>query len=185
MRFVDAEDEGSVSKAELLELLSQDLAAAATQLNLTDSSSQRTTEVSRPAPALAPVSQATADLLAGGEPVDWEQHEPEAVAAALRASGGWSRVIRAPRKRSGHVLLDLCAAAPPAPPAAAATSAQQESQPAAAGVLLKQVVSRAAARRDAGGTAAYRLARRLRWGDAWPHHYQQLFRAWQPPTERT
>ena len=66
----------------------------------------------RPIVALAPVSEATADLLFDGEHVDWEAAEPAAVAAARTASGGWSRVIRSPRKRSGHVVLDVCSALP-------------------------------------------------------------------------
>ncbi len=131
----------------------------------------------RPVVVLAPVSEATADLLFDGEPVDWEAAEPAAVEAAREASGGWSRVIRSPRKRSGHVVLDICSAAP-------AGSAPQQgagSAPQPQGVLLRQVVSRAAARRQAGGTAPYRLARHLRWGDLWPSHYQSSFRATEPP----
>jgi ribosomal protein RSM22 (predicted rRNA methylase) len=119
---------------------------------------------------LAPVSESTADLLFGGQSVDWEQQEPEAMAAARAASGAWSRLIRTPRKRSGHVVLDLCSAAP------ACGSSQRAASP-GRGVLLRQVVSRAAARREAGGTAAYRLARSLRWGDLWPQHYQGSFRS--------
>ena len=45
----------------------------------------------------------------GGE-VDWAARDPEGLAAALASSGAWSRVLRTPRKRSGHVLLDLCSA---------------------------------------------------------------------------
>lgn len=131
---------------------------------------------------LAPLSEATADLLFDGEPLDWEAAEPGAVAAARRASGGWSRVVRTPRKRKGHVVLDLCSAVPAVPERAGmgGDSGSGEGQ-APQGVLLRQVVSKAAARREAGGTAAYRLARRLRWGDLWPHHYQRAFRAEEPP----
>lgn len=139
----------------------------------------------RPIVVLAPVSEATADLLFDGEAVDWEAAEPAAVEAARQASGGWSRVIRSPRKRSGHVVLDICSALPvdgvgqaadgEAGAVAAGGSLPQK------GVLLRQVVSRAAAQRQAGGTAPYRLARRLRWGDLWPTHYQRSFRAAEPP----
>ena len=139
----------------------------------------------RPIVVLAPVSEATADQLYDGERVDWAAAEPAALQAAHAASGGWSRVIRTPRKRSGHVVLDICSAA--GAPASGSGgsggssggshgSGQQQR-----GMLLRQVVSRAAARRDAGGTAPYRLARRLRWGDLWPHHYQQAFRAYEAP----
>lgn len=122
----------------------------------------------RPVVVLAPVSEATADKLYDGERVDWAAAEPAAMVAAQLASGSWSRVIRTPRKRSGHVVVDLCSAAD-------ASGSGQE------GMLLRQVVSKAAAKRDVGGTAAYRLARRLRWGDLWPHHYQQSFRAEEAP----
>ena len=140
----------------------------------------------RPIVVLAPVSEATADLLFDGEAVDWEAAEPAAVEAARQASGGWSRVIRSPRKRSGHVVLDICSSLPAdgasqaADGEAAAAAAAGGSLP-QKGVLLRQVVSRAAAQRQAGGTAPYRLARRLRWGDLWPTHYQRSFRAAEPP----
>lgn len=141
----------------------------------------------RPIVVLAPVSEATADLLYDGEQVDWAAAEPAAVAAAQAASGAWSRVIRTPRKRSGHVVLDICSAAAEAPAASGDSSSgrgggsRPSSQQRPQGVLLRQVVSRAAARRDAGGTAPYRLARSLRWGDLWPQHYQQAFRAAEAP----
>lgn len=130
---------------------------------------------------LAPVSEATADQLFDGEPVDWEAAEPAAVVAARVASGGWSRVIRQPRKRSGHVVLDVCSALPAEAGGGAATAAAGREPQRPQGVLLRQVVSRAAARRQAGGTAPYRLARRLRWGDLWPAHYQRSFKAAEPP----
>lgn len=167
----DEEDGGA--RAALAERLQQDLLASAAE--------QRQAAAAAPLPAAAagrsvvvyaPVCEATADALFDGDPVDWEAAEAGAVAAARAASGAWARVIRAPRKRSGHVVLDLCSAAAPG---SSSDGGPQH------GVLLRQVVSRAASQRDAGGTAAYRLARKLRWGDLWPHHYQAAFRAEAPP----
>jgi hypothetical protein len=134
------------------------------------------------APDLGAISEATVDLMMDGEHVDWQEQEPEAAAAAQAASGGWSRVIRTPRKRSGHVVLDFCSAAP-AQQAGGEGAGGVEGQPhRQEGVLLRQVISKAASRREAGGTAAYRLARRMRWGDLWPRHYQERFRADEAPS---
>ena len=77
--------------------------------------------------------------------------EPAASAAALAAavaaaSSGWARVVRPPRKRSGHVVLDLCTPS---------------------GMLQRRVV--AASHAGLLGPGSYRLARKARWGDAWPH----------------
>ena len=188
-----ADDDDDGAGAELAVRLQHELAAAAAHRRqaAVEAGASRGADSGRAAaPVLAPVSEATADLLMAGESVDWARQEPEAVAAALRASGGWSRVIRTPRKRSGHVVLDICsAAAVQAAPGDGSGAGgvqqqqqQQQQQPQqAGGVLLRQVVSKAAAQRDAGGTAAYRLARRMRWGDLWPQHYQQRFRAEEAP----
>ena len=108
--------------------------------------------------------------------MDWEVAEPAAVLAARVASGGWSRLIRPPRKRNGHVVLDFCSAVPPAADYLGSAAGGTLGEGGVGGALVRQVVSRAAARRDAGGAAPYRLSRRLRWGDLWPHHYQRSFR---------
>lgn len=175
--LADEDEDGS---AELAAQLEAELAAAAQQAQEEAAAAAQAAgaapTVGRPGPwVLAPVSEGTADLLFNGECVDWEAAEPAAVAAARAASGGWSRVIRTPRKRSGHVVLDLCSAAPPA------EDQRQAGPDQPVGFLVRQVVSRAAARRGAGGTAAYRLARSLRWGDLWPLDYQARFRAAEPP----
>ena len=77
--------------------------------------------------------------------------EPAASAAAVAAavaaaSTGWARVVRAPRKRSGHVVLDVCTPS---------------------GMLQRRVV--AASHAELLGPGSYRMARKARWGDAWPH----------------
>ena len=56
---------------------------------------------------------------------------------------------RPPRKKTGHVVLDVCASG---------------SRDAALGGLRQLVVGR----RGAGGQPLYRFARKLRWGDLWP-----------------
>jgi hypothetical protein len=67
-------------------------------------------------------------------------------AAVAAAAAGWSRIVRPPRKRSGHVVLDLCTAT---------------------GGLQRRVV--AASHAAVLGPGSYRLARKARWGDNWPH----------------
>jgi len=67
-------------------------------------------------------------------------------AAIAAAAAGWSRVLRPPRKAKGHVVLQLCTPS---------------------GELTERVV--AASHVSILGSASYRLARKARWGDAWPH----------------
>ena len=67
-------------------------------------------------------------------------------AAVVAAATGWSRLVRPPSKRSGHVLLDLCTPA---------------------GTLQRHTV--AASHGELLGPGSYRMARKARWGDAWPH----------------
>ena len=174
--YAAEDDEEGGAGAALAERLRRELLVAAAEQRQAAPAAADAEPVRRRAPpVLAPVLESTADLLFDGQSVDWEQQEPEAVAAARAASGAWSRLIRTPRKRSGHVVLDLCSAAP-ASSSSSSSSSHRAASP-GGGVLLRQVVSRAAARREAGGTAAYRLARSLRWGDLWPQHYQGSFRA--------
>ena len=78
-------------------------------------------------------------------------------ALAAQAAQQWSRVVRPPLKKAKHVVVDLCSAADGA---------------AGRGELVRQVVARLGSERRLGGRGAYRLARELRWGDLWPHHYQ-------------
>ncbi|PRW32889.1 methyltransferase mitochondrial [Chlorella sorokiniana] len=180
----DEDEEGGRDMAAIEAALQEAAAAAAAQQRQAGAAAAGEQEgPGRPIVVLAPVSEATADLLFDGEAVDWEAAEPAAVEAAREASGGWSRVIRSPRKRSGHVVLDICSALPAEPDGEAAVAAADGAAGGGLpqrGVLLQQVVSRAAARRQAGGTAPYRMARRLRWGDLWPAHYQRSFRATEP-----
>lgn len=113
----------------------------------------------------APISTATSDdattpqvsadaagLAAWDEEGDADRDScsPEELAMALAASGAWSRVVRPPRKKSGHVVLDLCSAG---------SSASAKPR------LQQHIVSRASHRL---GIPLYRLARKLRWGDLWP-----------------
>jgi ribosomal protein RSM22 (predicted rRNA methylase) len=67
-------------------------------------------------------------------------------AAVAAASTGWSRLVRPPSKRSGHIILDLCTPA---------------------GSLQRITV--AASHVKLLGPSSYRMARKARWGDAWPH----------------
>ena len=79
--------------------------------------------------------------------------------AAIAASRSWSRVVRKPRTRHRHVILDVCAAK--------RTGSGQSSTE---GQLLQQVVGKA----DIAwaGAKGYRIARKTRWGDLWPTCFQ-------------
>lgn len=89
-----------------------------------------------------------------------EAAEEIAEHAVMASSQNWSRILRPARKRSGHVVLDLC-------------SSQGE--------LKRQIVSKGSSQRGLGGTAAYRLARKSNWGDLWPGHYERSMPSIEPP----
>ena len=59
-------------------------------------------------------------------------------------------MIRPPRKKAGHVVLDMCS-----------PGSRADAKPR----LEQQVVTR---RSHQLGIPLYRLARKLRWGDLWP-----------------
>jgi len=110
----------------------------------------------------------------------WRERDAPALAAAAAAAAGWARIVRPPRKRSGHVVLDLCTAARRAPPDGDATSGGGAAPElgsgsglglAGRGELVQQVVA-AADKRAWLGPAGYRLARKARWGDLWPRWYE-------------
>ena len=79
--------------------------------------------------------------------------------AAIAASRSWSRVVRKPRTRHRHVVVDVCAAK-----RTGNVQARDEGQ------LLQQVVGKADV--SWAGTRGYRLARKTRWGDLWPTFFQ-------------
>ncbi|GLC44611.1 hypothetical protein PLESTF_001658400 [Pleodorina starrii] len=181
-------------------------------------------------PALATRAGAWEDAEAEAEEGE-EQEEAElaerqatpASAATRRfaeaSSFGWGRLVRSPRLRGGHVILDMCVGPqhhyPDSPPGApeqdaegapadadavtvdpctaaaeAAGGLQRASAASSDGVggiaasggqspsssgrpegrLVQQVVAKSA-RRGWMGAPAYRLARRLSWGDCWPDWY--------------
>lgn len=102
----------------------------------------------------------------------WSEAYPEAFSAALAEAHAWSRIIRPPRKRGKHVVLDLCSAG------------QREGvTDHSRGVLLRQVLSRSE-RDGLLGPMGYRLARKARWGDLWPLSYQRVATRLAEPPER-
>lgn len=88
---------------------------------------------------------------------------PEAEVATAKASTVWSRLLRPPRKRSGHVILDMCSS----------MDTRGRYLGGREGVLLRQVVSRRLGFRMRGAAGAYQSARRARWGGLWPLQYQR------------
>lgn len=93
----------------------------------------------------------------------WEQRDPQAVDNALAAAQIWSRIIRTPRKRGKHIIVDVCS--------------PQQDESASSGVnasqghLVRQVIA-TTDKRTWLGPAGYRLVRKSRWGDLWPKFYQ-------------
>lgn len=98
-----------------------------------------------------------------------------AEAAAVASSATWSRLLRPPRKRSGHIILDVCSA----------HDAGGRYMGGTEGALLRQIVSKGKAVKATGGTAAVRMARKARWGDLWPADYQLRLGASAPPPTAT
>jgi len=91
----------------------------------------------------------------------WQDKEPEAVDATLAAAQVWSRIIRTPRKRGKHIILDVCS------PQMRNSEAVDTSH----GHLVRQVVA-TTDKKTWLGPGGYRLARKSRWGDLWPKFYQ-------------
>lgn len=105
-----------------------------------------------------------ADSLEGYDQWDqnyWRDKEPEAVDATLAAAQVWSRIIRTPRKRGKHIILDVCS------PQMHGSEAVDTSH----GHLVRQVVA-TTDKKTWLGPGGYRLARKSRWGDLWPKFYQ-------------
>ena len=93
----------------------------------------------------------------------WQQRDPQAVDNAVAAAQVWSRIIRTPRKRGKHIIVDVCS--------------PQQDESASSGVntsqghLVRQVIA-TTDKRTWLGPAGYRLVRKSRWGDLWPKFYQ-------------
>ncbi len=88
--------------------------------------------------------------------------EPQVDPRELFASSRWARVVSPPIKRGGHVLLDLCTPQ---------------------GAIERRIIGR-----DGVGSAGYRQARGVKWGDVWPYNKalrtSELFTATETPEER-
>ena len=93
----------------------------------------------------------------------WRNKEPEAVGAALAAAQIWSRIIRTPRKRGKHIIIDVCSPREHETDADAVDTSN--------GHLVRQVVA-TTDKKTWLGPGGYRLARKSRWGDLWPKYYQ-------------
>ena len=81
---------------------------------------------------------------------DDDEHEEAFHAHVARESSeDWSRVIRHPHKRKGHVVVELCTSR---------------------GELERATIAKSHGQGDwAIGADGYKFARKLRWGDLWPY----------------
>ena len=93
----------------------------------------------------------------------WQDRAPEAMDTTIDAAQVWSRIIRTPRKRGKHIIVDICS--PEQDPTT--ESGVDTSQ----GHLVRQIIA-TTDKRTWLGPAGYRLARKSRWGDLWPKFYQ-------------
>jgi ribosomal protein RSM22 (predicted rRNA methylase) len=73
---------------------------------------------------------------------------------------GWGRLIRAPLKRKGHILLDYCSAG------GCSKKCTKNNAEEGKGRIIRQKVSRGWSARVAPG--CYTAARKARWGGLWP-----------------
>ena len=74
---------------------------------------------------------------------------------------GWGRLIRAPLKRKGHILLDYCSAG-----GCSKSCSKNSNTDEGKGRIIRQKVSRGWSARVAPG--CYSAARKARWGGMWP-----------------
>ncbi|KAL7505922.1 hypothetical protein ACHAXN_003331 [Cyclotella atomus] len=81
-------------------------------------------------------------------------------------SKGWGRLVRAPIKKKGHILLDYCSGGYSGCSQLDGTSRQQK------GRIIRQKVSRGWSARVAPG--CYAAARKSRWGGLWPDLSQRV-----------
>ena len=102
----------------------------------------------------------------------WCSNMPEAVDATVAAAQIWSRIIRPPRKRGKHIIMDVCSSREHATDAEAVDTSH--------GHLVRQVVA-VTDKKTWLGPGGYRLARKSRWGDLWPKYYQDYALTHKPP----
>lgn len=126
-----------------------------------------------------------------GDGEDEFEVDSEVAAAAAADSWSWGRIIRNPRKRSKHIIFDVCTATASmplhqrkelnqrwlggSPQQGDRVGGRKQDIPrrlGGEGALVRQVVA-SSGKRTWLGPAGYRLARKARWGDLWPTHYAQ------------
>ena len=73
-----------------------------------------------------------------------------------------SRILRSPRKRKGHVMLDLCSV----------LDEKGRYMGENIGTIVRQTISVGKSKSIWGSKIPYRLARKSTWGDTWPVVYQ-------------
>ena len=76
-----------------------------------------------------------------------DAEEPHHESVVRESVEEWSRVIRSPKKRKGHVVVELCTAR---------------------GEIERAVIAKSHGSDQGIGREGYKFARKLRWGDLWP-----------------
>lgn len=85
----------------------------------------------------------------GGDDVE---EESEAELKVAKISPSWSRIVREPRRRGAHVILDIC------------TSSDEGGT---SGELQRHIVTKGSPKLE------YKYARKLKWGDLWPVKFDE------------
>lgn len=130
----------------------------------------------RPIRLQAPFKKLDSDTLEDYDQWDqefWRSNMPEAVDATVAAAQIWSRIIRPPRKRGQHIIMDVCSSRPHATDPDAVDTSN--------GHLVRQIVA-TTDKKTWLGPGGYRLTRKSRWGDLWPKYYQDYAQTHHPPT---
>mmetsp|Transcript_13004 Transcript_13004/g.20646 ORF Transcript_13004/g.20646 Transcript_13004/m.20646 type:complete len:221 (+) Transcript_13004:1-663(+) len=79
---------------------------------------------------------------------------------------GWGRLIRAPLKKKGHILIDYCSAGCGGKDGGSCSNSSSNNLDGTKGRIIRQKVSRGWSARAAPG--CYSAARKARWGGLWP-----------------
>jgi ribosomal protein RSM22 (predicted rRNA methylase) len=86
----------------------------------------------------------------------------------------WGRLIRAPLKKKGHVLVDYCSAGCGGGGGCSVSTTDYDDNGGTQGRITRQKISRGWSARAAPG--CYSAARKARWGGLWPDMSERVKR---------